>query len=155
FLGINYYFSQVVEAVTDKLWPVRIVPPQGPVTAMVWPLMPQGLTDLLMRLTHEYGPVPLIITENGAAYDDVVSEGRVHDSARIRYLESHIAAVAEAMKQGADVQGYYVWSLMDNFEWAFGYSKRFGLLYVDYATQERIFKDSALWYQNFLRTAKR
>ncbi|WP_242968535.1 GH1 family beta-glucosidase [Sulfobacillus sp. hq2] len=155
FLGINYYFSQVVEAVTDKLWPARIVPPQGPVTAMGWPLMPQGLTDLLMRLTHEYGPVPLIITENGAAYDDVVSEGRVHDSARIRYLESHIAAVAEAMKQGADVQGYYVWSLMDNFEWAFGYSKRFGLLYVDYATQERIFKDSALWYQNFLRTVKR
>lgn len=120
---------------------------------MGWPVIPRGLTDLLMRLNREYGPIPLVITENGAAYDDLIEEGMVHDNERIAYLSDHIEAVADALGQGADVKGYYLWSLMDNFEWAFGYAKRFGIIHVNYRTQERILKDSALWYRNLIREA--
>ncbi len=157
FLGVNYYSSQVVEADpnTGALWPVRQVATRARLTDMGWPVVPQGLTDLLLRLTRDYGPLPLMITENGAAYPDVPEQGQVRDQERIRYLQEHIEAVASAMKQGADVRGYYVWSLMDNFEWAFGYSKRFGLMYVNYQTQERIPKQSAQWYREFLRTLPR
>lgn len=157
FLGVNYYSSQVVEADpnTGALWPVRQVATQARVTDMGWPVVPRGLTDLLLRLTRDYGPLALMITENGAAYPDVPEQGQVRDQERIRYLQEHIEAVASAMKQGADVRGYYVWSLMDNFEWAFGYSKRFGLMYVNYQTQERIPKQSAQWYREFLKTLPR
>ncbi len=115
-----------------------------PRTAMDWEVNPDGLRTLLLRLTAEYPNLPpLWITENGAAYDDEVVDGRVDDHDRWAYISAHIDAVAAAMEQGADVRGYFVWSLLDNFEWAWGYDKRFGIVYVDRATQERIPKLSA------------
>jgi beta-glucosidase len=105
---------------------------------------------LLVRLHQDY-PVPsLLITENGGAFKDPMVNGQVHDADRVRYLQTHIAAVHHAMQQGVPMKGYMVWSLMDNFEWASGYAKRFGIVYVDYDTQQRTLKDSAKWYRDFL-----
>ena len=103
-------------------------------------------------MNRDYPIPPLYVTENGGAFKDVLESGRVHDGDRTRYIQQHIAAVAEAMRQGVRMQGYMVWSLMDNFEWASGYKKRFGIVHVDYDTQVRTLKDSALWYQDFLCT---
>ena len=127
-----------------------------PRTAMGWEVNPDGLTRLLLRLGTEYDNLPpLYITENGAAYDDVVSEdGGVHDAERAAYIRAHISAVQEAIEAGADVRGYFVWSLLDNFEWAWGYDKRFGIVRVDYDTQERTIKDSGLEYAGIIRAAK-
>jgi beta-glucosidase len=146
FLGVNYYSRSVVSA--DNSWQAGS---SGlAVTEMNWEVYPQGLTELLLRLHHDY-PIPsLYITENGGAFKDVMEDGRVHDLGRTQYLQGHITEVAKAMREGVDVQGYMVWSLMDNFEWASGYEKRFGLVHVDYATQVRTLKDSALWYRSFL-----
>src|SRR5207302_4563166 len=106
---------------------------------------------LLHRLHEEYAGLPLMITENGAAFDDRPdADGRVRDDDRIAYLRDHIAVVHEAIRSGVDVRGYFVWSLLDNFEWSFGYSKRFGIVYVDYPTQRRIIKDSGRWYADFI-----
>ena len=149
FLGINNYSRGIVEH--DGQGGYRSVPPPGPVTAMGWEVYPQGLYDLLMRVHKDYGPLPLYITENGAAYHDLVEQGRVHDQERIVYLQEHIAQAAKAIQDGVPLQGYYVWSLLDNFEWAFGYERRFGIVYVNFETQERMLKDSALWYQSFLK----
>jgi beta-glucosidase len=107
--------------------------------------VPSGLTDLLLRVHHDTG-LPIRVTENGLGAQEVVENGVVHDGDRIDYLRSHLTAVREAMRQGADVRGYYVWSLLDNFEWAWGYDKRFGLVHVDFADQRRTPKDSAHWY---------
>ena len=127
---------------------IVVMPQEGPYTAMGWRMEPASLTTLLLRLRDDYPGLPLMITENGAAFDDEVSaDGSVHDVRRIDYLSEHIGAVGSAIRQGADVRGYYVWSLMDNFEWAFGYSRRFGIVYVDYPTQDRTWKDSAYWYR--------
>ena len=124
------------------------MPQPGPSTAMGWVVDPTGMTELLLRLHHEYPDLPLLVTENGAAFEDVVSpDGAVHDTQRIAYLRDHINAVAEAREKGADVRGYFLWSLMDNFEWAYGYDRRFGIIRVDYDTLERTWKDSAIWYQ--------
>ena len=121
-----------------------------PTTAMGWEVQPEGLTRLLTRLQQDYtGPrgTPLYVTENGAAYPDQVGrDGQVHDADRIAFLDAHLRAVAEAIAAGADVRGYFLWSLLDNFEWALGYSKRFGIVHVDYATQERTIKNSGHWY---------
>ena len=119
-----------------------------PRTAMNWEVNPGGLRTLLVRLTAEYDALPpLYITENGAAYDDVVSDdGHVHDVERTQYVLDHIAAVKEAIDAGADVRGYFVWSLLDNFEWSWGYGKRFGIVRVDYDTLVRTVKDSGLAY---------
>lgn len=118
-----------------------------PVTDMGWEVQPEGLTRLLTRLADEYDVPPMYITENGAAYaDEVSADGRVHDPERIGYVADHLRAVHTAIEQGADVRGYFCWSLMDNFEWAYGYAKRFGLVHVDYASLERTPKDSAWWY---------
>ena len=120
---------------------------------MDWEVNPDGLRALLVRLGQEYPNLPpLYVTENGGAYDgDVVGEdGRVHDSDRTIYILRHVEAVADAIAGGADVRGYFLWSLLDNFEWAWGYSRRFGIVYVDYATQARIVKKSGRWLQNFL-----
>ncbi|MDR0483343.1 MAG: family 1 glycosylhydrolase [Cellulomonadaceae bacterium] len=144
----------------------------GPVTTMGWNIQPNGLRDLLRDLHRQYPDLPLAVTENGAAFaDEVVVDGagfegagagvegadgggsgarRVHDEARTAYIRDHINAVGQALESGVDVRGYFVWSLMDNFEWAFGFDRRFGLFYTDYATQERLWKDSALWMQEFL-----
>jgi beta-glucosidase len=126
------------------------MPQDGPYTAMGWRIEPQSLTELLVRVHRDVPGVPLVITENGAAFDDVVTDGAVHDADRISYLRGHIGAVLDAVGQGVDVRGYYAWSFMDNFEWAWGYTKRFGIVRVDYDTQERIVKDSARWYSRVI-----
>ncbi|MFC5907094.1 GH1 family beta-glucosidase [Streptacidiphilus monticola] len=140
FLGVNYYTSHVVGA--DG--PVRRDLPR---TAMDWEIHPEGLTDHLVRLGRDYPGLPLYVTENGAAFDEPApSGGEVADPRRTAYLDAHLRAVAAAHAQGADVRGYFAWSLMDNFEWAEGYAKRFGLVHVDYPTQRRTLKQSARWY---------
>src|SRR5205823_5314600 len=126
--------------------------PQGlPRTAMGWEVDPSGLTELLIGIRRTYPPLPIVVTENGAAYEDqLTEEGRVHDRDRIAFLDGHIRAAQAAIQEGVDLRGYFVWSLLDNFEWAEGYSKRFGLVHVDYQTQRRIPKDSAGWYRQVI-----
>jgi len=150
FLGINYYSRTVVSAGGD--WDVH----QGglDITDMGWEIYPQGLTELLVRLHRDYPVPPLYVTENGGAFKDELLAGRVHDAQRTRYIYSHIEAVAAAMAAGVPMAGYMVWSLLDNFEWASGYAKRFGIFRVEYETQARIPKDSALWYRDFLSAQK-
>jgi beta-glucosidase len=122
-----------------------------PTTELGWEVDPLGLEQLLVRLHREYPSTPILITENGAAYGDhVTSTGGVHDEDRIRFLEQHFRAARRAMAAGADLRGYFVWSFLDNFEWAEGYASRFGLVYVDYETQARLPKDSALWYRGVI-----
>jgi beta-glucosidase len=151
FLGINYYTRGIVGHSDEDPCCVKEYPPEFPVTDMGWEIYPQGLYDLLTRLTKDYGPIPMYITENGAAFPDQAEEGRVHDTARVEYLEAHFHQAAEAVASGVPLRGYYVWSFLDNFEWAFGYSKRFGIVFVDYQSQARAIKDSGLWYRDFLR----
>ncbi|MEU9830993.1 GH1 family beta-glucosidase [Streptosporangium sp. NPDC048047] len=128
---------------------VEFVKQPGPYTEMGWNIDETGLTELLLRLHRDYPDMPTMITENGAAFPDpVAADGRVHDADRIDYLHRHLAAVSEAIAGGADVRGYFVWSLMDNFEWAHGYAKRFGIVRVDRETMERTWKDSAHWYRD-------
>jgi beta-glucosidase len=146
FLGVNYYSRNVVGAAPG---PDR-VRAGAEFTEMGWEVYPSGLTDLLLRLQRDYPVPPLVITENGAAFRDEVVDGRVHDAARVAYLERHIGALAEALALGVPVSGYMAWSLIDNFEWTRGYAKRFGLVHVDYATQRRTLKDSGRWYRDFL-----
>jgi beta-glucosidase len=170
-LGINYYSTMRVARATEEdpadredghggapsPWvgadTVSFLPQPGPHTAMGWNIEPRGLTDLLTGVSSRYPDLPLMITENGAAFDDVVSQdGMVHDQDRVDFLHAHLGAVLDAMDAGADVTGYFVWSLLDNFEWAYGYSKRFGITYVDYQTQQRIPKDSSHWYAELIRS---
>lgn len=146
FLGVNYYTRSVVSA--DRSWKAEST--GLALTDMGWEVYPEGLTELLVRMHRDYSIPPLYVTENGGAFKDVMEAGEVHDALRTNYIERHIAAVAEAMRQGVRMQGYMVWSLMDNFEWAFGYEKRFGIVHVDYGTQVRTLKDSARWYRDFL-----
>ncbi|GAA2801692.1 GH1 family beta-glucosidase [Kitasatospora paracochleata] len=169
-LGLNYYNPTVVSSAENAAglprhdghgespyspWPgaedVAFHRANDDLTAMGWPIDPSGLTDSLTDLHRRYG-LPLLVTENGAAFEDVVGpDGTVHDPERIRYLAGHLAAVADAVDAGADVRGYYLWSLLDNFEWAYGYGKRFGIVHVDYATQARTPKASARWYAEVIR----
>lgn len=170
-LGVNYYTPSLVSAVSAEQaaerrdghgasehspWPgadkVAFHQTPGPVSDMGWTTDPSGLHELLMRLSREAPGVPLYITENGMACDDKpAADGTVHDPDRISYLRGHLTAVAEARAQGADVRGYFLWSLLDNFEWAYGYSKRFGTVYVDFDTQARVPKSSARWYAQLVR----
>jgi beta-glucosidase len=174
-LGVNYYSPALVAAPTPELlaqiggrWTndpqgtdgpstypgtdlAISMPQEGPYTAMHWRIEPGSLTELLLRVHADYPDLPLMITENGAAFDDVVdADGTVHDDDRIDYLRGHIGAVLDAIDKGVDLRGYYVWSLLDNFEWAFGYSKRFGIVRVDYPTGERTPKKSALFYRDVI-----
>jgi beta-glucosidase len=147
FLGVNYYMRSVASA--GEPWD-----PKGKgleTTDMGWEVYPQGLDELLQRLHRDYRVPALYVTENGAAYPDQLHGGHVPDTARVSYLQRHIAAVAASIEAGVPVRGYMVWSLMDNFEWASGYTKRFGIVHVDYPTQRRTLKDSALWYREFVR----
>jgi beta-glucosidase len=170
-LGLNYYSPTIVRhwtrerpkeqadghsdgaaspwiACDDVEFPIQ----HGPKTAMGWSIDPRGLTELLLRLAREAPGIEMMVTENGAAFPDAMDEnGRVADIDRIDYLRTHLAAVHEAIKAGAPVTGYYLWSLLDNFEWAWGYSKRFGIVHVDYETQVRTLKDSALFYAEVIR----
>ncbi|MER7499496.1 GH1 family beta-glucosidase [Nonomuraea pusilla] len=122
-----------------------------PVTAMGWEIDESGLVEILTRVARDYPPIPMVVSENGAAFDDVIVDGRVHDAERQAYVEAHLAACREAIDAGVPLEGYFAWSLMDNFEWAWGYGKRFGLVHVDFETQERLLKDSALWYSEIIR----
>jgi beta-glucosidase len=152
FLGINFYRPNVVTAVDDEsVLGLRDVGFDAETTAMGWPVVPTALTKLLIRVKDEYGETPLLITENGAAFEDTLDGGDVvEDPRRVHYIAAHLDAVKAAIAAGVDVQGYYVWSLLDNFEWEHGYSHRFGIVYVDYSTQRRIPKRSALWYRDHI-----
>ncbi|MGQ4450259.1 GH1 family beta-glucosidase [Streptomyces griseus] len=161
-LGVNFYRGMQFSGVTEDGSPldaeglpvVRAVDRDLPRTAMDWEITPTELTDLLVRLERDYA-LPTVITENGAAFDDTVAaDGSVPDADRTAYLADHIAAVVAARAQGADVRGYFAWSLMDNFEWAYGYDKRFGIVRVDYDTQLRTLKDSAKWYRDTIRLTR-
>lgn len=174
-LGVNYYFTQAVrmwDGRGDRMradghrtrgtaWPgsdeVEFVDQPGPHTAMGWNIDPTGLVDLLEQLSDRYPLLPLMVTENGAAFDDVVEHGAhgervIQDEERIAYLDAHLRAVLSALSAGVRLAGYQLWSLLDNFEWAEGYSKRFGIVHVDYATLERTPKASARWYAEVIRS---
>lgn len=129
---------------------IEFLPPEGPVTEMGWGVNPEGLHELIMALDLADPDLPIMVAENGAAYADELVDGVVSDEQRRAYLEAHLAAVSRAIDDGANVIGYTAWSLLDNFEWAFGYAKRFGLVYVDYATGERTIKESAKWYAGLI-----
>ena len=167
-LGVNYYSRYVVAAPDPDPghergeywrsalnWPgsedVRFLGSGAPVTAMGWEIDAPGLTETLLRVHRDYPAVPLYITENGAAFDDVVGEdGAVDDPDRVAYLGEHMLACQRAIEAGVPLKGYFAWSLLDNFEWAWGYSRRFGLIYVDYPTQRRIIKSSGTWFAEFI-----
>jgi beta-glucosidase len=161
FVGINYYYRTVVRAGDGdrngvSVWvgnaDVEPVSRGLPQTEMGWEVDPDGLYDFLTRAARDYPGVPLYVTENGAAFpDEKDADGAVHDPQRVDYLDRHFRAAHRALADGVDLRGYFVWSLMDNFEWGFGFSKRFGLIHVDYETQERTLKDSAHWYAKVTR----
>ena len=146
FLGVNYYTRIYASAEN----PPRKPPGDLGVSDMGWENYPAGLTELLERIAGDYSLPPIYITENGTACADRAVDGRIADAQRIDYVASHLQALATAIERGVDVRGYFYWSLMDNFEWDSGYAKRFGLAYVDYLTQQRMLKDSAYWYRDFI-----
>jgi beta-glucosidase len=149
FLGINFYTRQTITSdESAKPLPYKPILVDGVErTAMGWEVHPQSLTDIIMRVHHEYAPPEIYITENGSAWEDSMVDGKIDDKSRVSYLERHLDAMLAAKSQGAPVLGYFAWSLMDNFEWAFGYSKRFGIVYVDYETQVRTVKASGHYYK--------
>ncbi|MGD9956671.1 MAG: GH1 family beta-glucosidase [Candidatus Nanopelagicales bacterium] len=166
WLGINYYSSFVVRGLDAPAEPVpgarptpwigtediEVVPNDAPKTHMGWDVVPEGLTKTINRVHTEYGPIPLYITENGSAWEDEVVDGEVHDVPRVEYLDAHLGACLDAIEAGSDLRGYFAWSLLDNFEWAWGYARRFGIVRVDYDTQERTPKDSAKRYAEIAAT---
>ncbi len=159
FLGVNYYARSLIRALRRRRTPgaalepyEEVVPiPGASYTDMPWEIYPRGLADVLLRVQREYGPRLVLVTENGAAFEDRW-DGRDHvpDKRRVQYLREHIGVLEDVVRLGVPVGGYFVWSLMDNFEWTDGYSKRFGLIYVDYRTQRRILKESGRWYAAFI-----
>lgn len=149
FLGVNYYTRHIVRAGDIPHLDDSVPNPEAEYTAMNWEVHPESLYRLLNRLHFEYNIPKLIITENGCSYLDRPDErGRVNDPKRIAYLQGHLTAVHRAIQNGVPVTGYLQWSLLDNFEWAEGYTQRFGIVYVDYETQQRIPKESAFWYRD-------
>jgi beta-glucosidase len=148
YLGLNYYRRDRVFAASDRAFDWEIgAGPGTEQTQMDWEVAPDGLRDVLLALHAEYGPREIVITENGAAYPDTVDpDGRVRDDPRVAYLARHVAAAGEALAAGVPLTGYHVWSLLDNYEWSLGYTRRFGLVHVDFANQRRTLKDSADWY---------
>ncbi len=154
FLGVNYYFPETVYD-APAAHPLRTALVQNADverTAFGWEVAPQGLADLLKRIKTDYQTAPIYITENGASYEDLVqADGSIDDSERMRFYQRHLRVLRDLIREGVDVQGYFAWTLMDNFEWAQGYRRRFGLCYVDFKTQERRLKKSAYWFQQFLK----
>jgi beta-glucosidase len=161
-LGVNYYTGQHVKQGTgnpESGWVgspnVESVPRGLPTTDMGWEIDPDGLRGLLHRLSRDYPKTPLYITENGIALrDSVGADGTVDDPDRIAYIDGHLRAAAQALAEGVDLRGYFLWTFTDNFEWSFGFSKRFGLVYVDYPTQRRIPKTSAAWFAQVAKTGE-
>jgi beta-glucosidase len=163
WIGVNFYFDLLIRGLGDddganraRAYPTVTDVAPSPVrpihTDMGWPITPEGFTELLLRLRDDYPNLPPVhITENGAAYDDPVVEGRCTDLRRIDYLDLHLRALRDAIDEGVDVRGYFQWSLFDNFEWALGYDKRFGIVHVDFDSLERTPKDSAHWYRDVIR----
>ena len=155
FVGINYYSRSVVRdaPLSPPFRSDRVRQTQSKHTDMDWEIYPEGLYRCLTWVTERYGDIPLFITENGAAFDDGPgSDGKINDQRRIEYFRSHLLAAHKAMTAGVPLKGYFAWSLLDNFEWAFGYAKRFGLIHVDFATQERTLKESAGFYRDVIAT---
>ena len=153
FLGVNFYQPAVVRpSSTDGPLALEQVPWDGPRTAMGWTVEPTSLTALLLRLKRDYGEVPLVITENGASYDDPELDGQavIEDPQRVAFIRGHVEAVERAVEAGVDVRGYYVWSLLDNFEWEHGYDRRFGIVAVNFENLKRTPKRSALWYRDLI-----
>jgi len=152
FLGVNFYFRQTVAAdQNSKPLPIRSVNRENVKrTAMNWEVHPQAFEEILLRISKEYSPKAIYITENGSAWNDEVINGEIIDDERIDYLSRHLDAMRSAREQGAPILGYFAWSFLDNFEWAYGYEKRFGLIYVDYKTQKRTPKKSAFFYRQLL-----
>ncbi|MBU3716665.1 MAG: glycosyl hydrolase family protein, partial [Candidatus Nanopelagicaceae bacterium] len=153
FLGLNYYFRQTV-AYDPSVKPLpykQITAPGVERTGMGWEVHAGTFTELLERIHKDYAPKEIFITENGSAWDDVVVDGKVDDQHSVSYLERHLDAMFKAKDSGVPISGYFAWSLIDNFEWAYGYAKRFGLIYVDYATQKRIPKSSAYYYRDRIK----
>ncbi len=145
YLGVNYYTRTVFGAQGE----VKKVP-GSEYTEMGWEVAPEALGRMLVRMHHDYRLPPIYIAENGCALDDQVVDDHVHDTRRIKYIHDHLVELRKTMRLGVNIRGYFVWSLMDNFEWAHGFSKRFGLIYIDYPTQKRIIKDSAYWYSKVI-----
>lgn len=152
FLGVNYYIRHLVKhnqnAVEGQL---ELVKSDLERTDFDWEIYPDGLRELVVRLSQDYNPKEIYITENGACYEDTVVDGQVNDEKRRKYLELHLEAARDAVQQGAPLMGYFAWSLMDNFEWAEGYARRFGIVHVDFKTQQRTIKNSGRFYQKFLK----
>jgi beta-glucosidase len=156
FLGVNYYFPTTVRTSLDAPLQAEVVPARGHTTAMGWAVDASGLHELLLRLRADYGDLEIWITENGAAFDDErLVDGVVEDPSRVTYLSEHLDALRRSVADGVNVARYHAWSLLDNFEWEHGYDKRFGIVRVDYATQERIPKRSALWYRDHIASMRR
>ncbi len=166
FLGVNTYSPAFVRADPDAALGLGSLSPEElgargyELTTMGWPVVPDGMRMLLERLHRDYAPGALYVAENGAAFPDAPSGGRVHDPRRIAYLDGYLHGAYQALEAGVPLRGYFVWSFMDNFEWSLGYGQRFGIVYVDYETLERTPKDSAYWYRdviaaNGLRTDER
>jgi beta-glucosidase len=155
FLGVNYYSRQIVRHDPSD-WPLaagRVRQAHQTHTSLDWEVYPQGLTDILEWVASRYGPLPLYITENGAAfYDPPQVDGELNDPLRLNYLRQHLHAALTARHHGVDLRGYFAWSLLDNFEWAYGYSPRFGLIHVDYLSQQRTLKASARFYADVIRS---
>src|SRR5579862_7171489 len=154
WLGINYY-TRSVTGHDDGNWPLKtrvVRQDQATYTETDWEVFPQGLTDTLVWVKERYGDIPLMITENGAAFIDpaTVEQGLVDDPQRVDYLRWHLGALQDAIAKGVNVEGYMVWSLLDNLEWSLGYSKRFGIIHVDFATQQRTLKESARFYSQVI-----
>jgi beta-glucosidase len=147
FLGVNYYTRMIA---TGSVGDGKLKP-EDEHTAMGWEVYPDGLRVLLELLHQKYAPKAIYITENGAAYEDVLrADGTVQDEARQRYLQRHFCAAHAALQMGVPLRGYFVWSLLDNFEWTYGYSQRFGIIYIDYATQQRHIKQSGYFYRDVI-----
>ncbi len=153
FLGVNYYTRSVVRADPENGEPVTVESDDTERTGMGWEVYPDGLYELLVKLHGEYELPPLYVTENGAAFADARSNGTVDDPERISYVERHVDAIRRAVEHGVPVHGYFLWSLLDNFEWTHGYSQRFGIVYVDYQTLERVPKASYDWYRDLIASA--
>jgi beta-glucosidase len=154
FLGLNHYTRFIIRSDPKSFVGIALCPPpkNADITDMGWEVYPQGFYEQLLELKNDYGNPRVYITENGAAFKDVVNpKGVVDDQDRIRYLEQYLEAVYRAKSEGAKVEGYFIWSLTDNFEWAEGYAKRFGIVHMDYATQKRTPKASYYWYQKAIR----
>ena len=155
FIGVNNYSRWIVRADPASGKPLAVRAPEGQLTDMGWEVCPDGLYEVIMRLHRDYRVQKIYVTENGAAFPDVVThDGRVHDVERQTYLADYIEATGRALADGAPVAGYFVWSLLDNFEWSSGYAKRFGLVYVDYPTLRRIPKDSYCWYRDLIAAGR-